>query len=74
MIFELVYEPFDANGTTVSKVLRVSLDAGSRLNRFPPMYQASTPLMVAVGLKKVKEEQKQFNAERGWLTILGADG
>src|SRR6185436_2631354 len=22
-----------------------------------------------VGLKKVKEEQKQFNAERGWLTI-----
>jgi hypothetical protein len=24
---------------------------------------------VAVGLKKVKDEQKQFNAERGWLTI-----
>jgi hypothetical protein len=24
---------------------------------------------LAVGLKKVKDEQKQFNAERGWLTI-----
>ena len=24
---------------------------------------------MAVGLKKVKDEQKRFNAERGWLTI-----
>jgi hypothetical protein len=24
---------------------------------------------MAVGLKKVKEEQKQFSAEHGWLTI-----
>src|SRR5687768_11535144 len=69
VMFELVYEPFDANGTRVSKVLRVSLDAGSQLNHFQAVYQASSPLAVAVGLKKVKEEQKQFNAERGWLTI-----
>ena len=69
VMFELVYEPFDANGTSVSKVLRVSLDAGSQLNHFQASYQASSPLAVAVGLKKVKDEQKQFNAERGWLTI-----
>ena len=69
VMFELVYEPFDANGTTVSQVLRVSLDAGSQLNHFQPSYQASAPLAMAVGLKKVKDEQKQFNAERGWLTI-----
>ncbi|HJU93671.1 MAG TPA: DUF4861 family protein [Pyrinomonadaceae bacterium] len=69
VMFELVYEPFDANGTQVSEVLRVSLDAGSQLNHFQGYYQASSPLAVAVGLKKVKEEQKQFNAERGWLTI-----
>lgn len=69
VMFELVYEPFDANGTSVSKVLRVSLDAGSQLNHFQAGYQASSPLAVAVGLKKVKDEQKQFNAERGWLTI-----
>ena len=69
VMFELVYEPFDANGTQVSNVLRVSLDAGSQLNHFQGFYQASSPLAVAVGLKKVKDEQKQFNAERGWLTI-----
>jgi hypothetical protein len=68
VMFELVYEPFDANGTKVSEVLRVSLDAGSQLNHFQGFYQAASPLAVAVGLKKIKDEQKQFNAERGWLT------
>ena len=68
VMFELVYEPFDAKGTQISEVLRVSLDAGSQLNHFQGFYQASSPLAVAVGLKKVKEEKKQFNAERGWLT------
>ena len=68
VMFELVYEPFDANGTKVTEVLRVSLDAGSQLNHFQGFYQAASPLAVAVGLKKVKDEQKQFNAERGWLT------
>ena len=68
VMFELVYEPFDAGGTKVTEVLRVSLDEGSQLNHFQGFYQASSPLAVAVGLKKVKDEQKQFNAERGWLT------
>lgn len=68
VMFELVYEPFDANGVKVTKVLRVSLDAGSQLNHFQASYQASAPLAIAVGLKKVKDEQKDFNAERGWLT------
>jgi uncharacterized protein DUF4861 len=69
VMFELVYEPFDVNGTAVSNVLRISLDAGSQLNHFQPSYQAPASLAVAVGLKKVKDEQKQFNAERGWLTV-----
>ncbi len=69
VMFELVYEPFDANGTQVSEVVRVSLDAGSQLNHFQNYYRGVTgPLAVAVGLKKVKDEQKEFNAERGWLT------
>jgi pectinesterase len=69
VMFELVYEPFDANGTQVSESVRVSLDAGSQLNHFQNYYRAATaPLAVAVGLKKVKDEQKEFNAERGWLT------
>ena len=70
VMFELVYEPFDVNGVKVSQVLRVSLDAGSQLNQFRASYQGgSESLALAVGLKKVKDEQKQFNAERGWLTI-----
>jgi uncharacterized protein DUF4861 len=72
VMFELVYEPFDVNGTKVSQVLRVSLDAGSQLNRFTPYFQTTggrDSLALAIGLKKVKDEQKQFNAEHGWLTI-----
>ena len=69
VMFELVYEPFDVNGVKMSEVLRVSLDAGSQLNRFQASFQGGESRAVAVGLKKVKEEQKQFNTERGWLTI-----
>jgi hypothetical protein len=70
VMFELVYEPFDVNGVKVSQVLRVSLDAGSQLNQFRASYQGgSESLALAIGLKKVKDEQKQFNAEHGWLTI-----
>jgi hypothetical protein len=72
VMFELVYEPFDVNGTRVAQVLRVSLDAGSQLNHFKTFYQApngNEALAMAIGLKKVKEGQKQFNPERGLLTI-----
>jgi hypothetical protein len=72
VMFELVYEPFDVNGVKVSQVLRVSLDAGSQLNRFRASYQVpggSETLAFAVGLKKVKAAQKEFNQGRGWLTI-----
>ena len=69
VMFELVYDPFDANGARIAQVLRVSLDAGSQLNHFQTTYRADAPLAVAVGLKKAKDEQKEFNAERGWLTV-----
>ena len=70
VMFELVYDPFDVNGVKVSQVLRVSLDAGSQLNHFETVYRASSqPLAVAIGLKKVKDEQRQVNAERGWVAI-----
>lgn len=72
VMFELVYEPFDVNGVKVSQVLRVSLDAGSQLDRFRVSYQApaeSESLAPAIGLKKVKDAQKEFNQGSGWLTI-----
>src|ERR1051325_9111553 len=68
VMFELVYEPFDVNGVKVSQVLRVSLDAGSQLDRFRVSSQGGESLALAVGLKKVKEAQKEFNQVRGWLT------
>ena len=73
VLFELVYEPFDVNGVQVSQVLRVSLDAGSQLNRFESFYRrengGNEPFAVAIGLKKVKDEQMEFRGERGWLAI-----
>lgn len=70
VMFELVYEPFDVNGVKVSEVLRISLDAGSQLDHFQTFYTtqpANKELALAVGLKKVKDEQKEFNAEHAWL-------
>lgn len=72
VLFELVYEPFDVNGARVSQVLRISLDAGSQLDHFQSYYRresGSEPLVTAIGFKKVKDQQKDFNAERGWLAI-----
>lgn len=73
VLFELVYEPFEVNGALVSQVMRVSLDAGSQLNHFETFYRRESggnePLAVAIGLKKVKDDQKDFRSERGWLTI-----
>lgn len=72
VMFELVYEPFDVNGEKVSEVLRISLDAGSQLDHYQSFYKplnSDKPLAlaVAIGLKKVKDEQKEFNGARGWL-------
>jgi hypothetical protein len=72
VMFELVYEPFDVDGTKVSEVLRISLDAGSQFDHFQSFYKSQNsnqPLSVAIGLKKVKDEQKEFNAAHGWIAI-----
>lgn len=71
VMFELVYEPFDVNGAKISEVLRISLDAGSQLDHLQSFYKSQTNevLSVAIGLKKVKDEQKEINAERGWIAI-----
>jgi len=71
VMFELVYEPFNAGDLNVSQVVRISLDAGNQLDHFQNFYtlQPDDKIVVAVGLKKVKDEQKEFNAGRGWLAI-----
>jgi hypothetical protein len=71
VMFELVYEPFEVNGTKVSQVLRISLDAGSQLDHFETFYKSQTneALSVAIGIKKFKDEQTEINAKRGWIAI-----
>ena len=72
VLFELVYEPFDAGGRKVSEVLRVSLDAGSQLDHYQSFYKPQAddePLAVAVGLKKVKGARKESNAARGLVSV-----
>jgi len=62
VMFDLVYESFDVNGTKVSEVLRISLDAGSQLDHFQSFYNiqgGNASLPVAIGLKKVKDEQPE---------------
>lgn len=70
VMFELVYEPFDAGGKKVSEIRRISLDAGSNLDHFQCMYQpeAGAKIAAAIGLKKTAGATKEFNTEHGWLT------
>jgi hypothetical protein len=73
VMFELVYEPFDVNGISVSEVKRVSLDAGQQLDHYVSIYKPfiqpgkTVTLTGAIGLKKIAGEQAQSNAEHGWL-------
>lgn len=73
VMFELVYEPFNVNGVSVSEVKRVTLDAGQHFDHYTSTYKPfvqpgkSVTLTAAIGLKKVSGEQKELNAEHGWL-------
>lgn len=75
VMFELVYEPFEVNGISVSEVKRVSLDAGQNLDHYQSFYTPYTrptkpvTLTAAFGLKKVEGEQKEFNPTNGTLVI-----
>jgi Domain of unknown function (DUF4861) len=73
VMFELEYAPFQVDNINVSEVKRVTLDAGSQLDRFQSSYKQFTrpgqtqKLTTGIGLKKTAGEQIEANAERGWL-------
>jgi unsaturated rhamnogalacturonyl hydrolase len=76
VLFELDYEAYDVHGMPVSETRRVSLDAGQNLDHYQVFYKPAVQLGAeatwttsGVGLKKVAGEQKDFNAEHGWLSI-----
>jgi len=69
VMFELAYEAFDVNGTKVSEVKRITLDAGSQFDHFQSLYdpQGGGTLTSAIGLKKVKGEITAVDNKAGWL-------
>ncbi len=73
VMFELEYAPFQVDNISVSEVKRITLDAGSQLDRFQSTYKQFTrpgqaqKLTTGIGLKKTGGEQVEANAERGWL-------
>lgn len=68
VLFELNFPEFDAGGTKINETLRVSLDAGSQLDHYIATFKGGSGMTAAVGLKKVRDEQKDFNAGQGTLT------
>jgi len=72
LIFELDYDAFDVAGAKIAETKRITLDAGSNLDRLQSKYTVvsgtpAMPLTVAIGLKKVAGEQKDLNKEHGYL-------
>jgi hypothetical protein len=73
VMFELEYAPFQVDNISVSEVKRITLDAGSQLDRFQSTYKQFTrpgqtqKLTTAIGLKKTGGEHLEANADRGWL-------
>jgi hypothetical protein len=71
VMFELTYEPFEVNGSKVTETKRITLDAGQNLDHFQSFYKSQSndrELISAIGLKKTVGDQKELNAERGWLS------
>lgn len=73
VLFELDYEAFSAGGTVVTETKRISLDAGSQLDRFTSTYKPLVPigrnvaLVGAAGLKKQNGEQKDASTTLNWI-------
>lgn len=78
LVFELTYEAWDAGGTRVSEVKRVTLDAGSRFNRFESFYTAGSPVAHAAGLKKAAgaslRVERGAGTVRSWEPLKGDNG
>jgi Domain of unknown function (DUF4861) len=71
LVFELTYASWDAGGATVAETKRVTLDAGSNLNRFESVYTVPGRPSVAwaAGIRKVPGA-----AVRTWEPMGGPNG
>ena len=67
---ELTYAPFDVDGTTVTLVKTISLDAGSHFSRMENRYSGAAELPIAAGV--VRHDVKAFAQGEGWLALREA--
>ena len=70
VMFELMYQAWDAAGVKVSEVKRITLDAGHNLDRFESRYTAAggeAPAIHAIGIKKAAGSVSVTSRERGTL-------
>ena len=79
VMFELMYPAFDAAGSRVTEIKRITLDAGHNLNRFESRYAGApaAPKMQAAGIKKAAGSQVAQDKARGVLRTwepVKADG
>jgi hypothetical protein len=79
VMFELMYPAFDAAGTRVTEIKRITLDAGQNLNRFESRYAGTpaAPKMQAAGIKKNPGSMVAQDRARGLLRTwepVKADG
>lgn len=76
VMFELTYAPWDAAGDKVSEVKRITLDAGSNLNRVQSTFTSekkAAELPVAIGLfTHDKAGKSAMNKKEGWMSRWGA--
>jgi len=70
VMFDLVYQPWDAAGTKVSEVKRITLDAGQNFSRFESRYTfegGSKEVTYAAGIKNNAGLTTANSRERGTL-------
>jgi|WetSurMetagenome_2_1015567.scaffolds.fasta_scaffold18216_4 unsaturated rhamnogalacturonyl hydrolase len=74
VVFELAYEPWDAGGVKVSEVKRITLDAGTQLNRVRSTFaiRGAESATVAVGLSEPAGSKRLASPENGWIGVWGA--
>jgi Domain of unknown function (DUF4861) len=70
VMFELVYEPFEVNGTMVAEVKRISLDAGQNLDHYCSFYKpaGAVSLTNGIGIKKIDVVKHDADTAGGTLT------
>jgi pectinesterase len=73
-IFELSYPNYNVAGTRYSEVKRISLDAGSNLNKIDVTYTSlhpGEPIEIAAGIVKRKGTSSYKNELNGWVSLWG---